>query len=71
MRSCVGKGVRTHIECLEKRQGNCACQSDGGAHWPQNDCRILEGSRRKGQPVARFAILVVLLTVKAMMDGLW
>ena len=70
MRSCVGKGVRTHVECLEEGQGNCACQFDRGAHWPQDDCRILKESRRKGQSMARFAILAVLLAVEAMMDGL-
>jgi len=71
MRSCVGKGVRTHVKGLDKGEGDSASQLNRGAQWSQDACGLLKGPRHKGQPMACFAILAVLLAVEVFTtDGL-
>lgn len=69
MRRREGKGLRAYLECFDEGEGNPASQLNGGTQCSKDACSLPKSLRHKGQPIAYFAILLVLLAVEVMIDG--
>jgi hypothetical protein len=72
MRNCAGIGFRTHLERFNEGEGNSTSQLDGGTRGPQDVGDTQDRLRHQGEPIARSAILAILLTAEVgagMVDG--
>ena len=57
------KGIRTHVEGLDEREGNPARQLNRRAQWSQDARGVLKGLRHKREPIVYSAVLAVLLAM--------